>query len=1108
MTPGNHPVAALVDALRVIAVDPPADLAAVVERDGIASAVDAVVTDDDAQVVLIVDQLEELFSQASPADAASFMDAVAVAVADRTSKVRFVTTLRADFYDRPLRHGSFGDLLRLGTEVITPMNAAEVDGAITAPAGEVGVSFEEGLPAVIAADLADQSTALPLLQYALTELFERRTGRTLTANAYQKIGGVTRALAQRAESILDDLGADRTVVREVFLRLVTVTEGAADTRRHALVSDLVASIGSGVSPVLDAFSRHRLVTFDRDPVTRSPSVEISHEALITEWTHLRHWIDDARADVASRQRLTESAHEWAEHEHSDEFTLGGVRLGRYEGWLDHPPMRLTETERSFLAASRAQSDDALHTEQRRVRRLRRLVAAVGVGLVLALVGGGLALTQQRRADDESQRAETAAADAEDQAQAATEARVDAELATLISNAAAVGSDDPELALLLALEAQTRAPGNSTDRAVLAALADSTVANRIVSRQPLVDDCTGGTFFTDGGPFGIIEIATVDGQLLTRSPLTGQIRENASPPEPCMVGAADGSFGFAGAVNGSLIVAGPDYGVVVESGPGSFPIDASADRALITSQRGIGLYDFATGARVGPIIDGFYVSDSAFSADGSVIAMGVGLENGRGNDGEFVVLDAATGDRITEVVANQPGSVAFDDDTGDLIVTDRDGVSIINPRTGDEVSRFSTAEITNFLAVGPVPGGRLALVSRRGIEVLDRSTGALLSSVGIPNLVQAFVEPEGLVVTVNDVLQSDVYDLDTNALIDGNVEFDPLAVAAFGHGSAMLANAFADDGAGWVETIDLTSGERSSPELRSSDGEPFPAAVVFPEPGGFWAVSHPGHVLARWENDELVDELFLGSTPDVRNEGYYAGGRRFGEYLAVIGRRPDGTTEVSLAKLGRDGETAERVFTIDSGFTAFDPSNNFGMAHPSADGGVYVIDNLGQLRIHDATGALVDELTTPVTSPVAIALDPNGSRLALSSQAGLVVVYDTESWEVVQVPAPAIASQLTFDGDGSTLVISTWSGEVRIFDVEAGDTPVTVWSGPGTFASEPGWYDAATDTVWVTASGRLLQIPVDPAAWVERACAVLDRDLTEAEWDRYVPGEQALRQVCK
>ena len=146
--------------------------------------------------MIVVDQLEELFSHTSPADANAFMTALADTASDRHSGVKVIATLRADFYDHPLRHTEFGELVRLGTEVITPMNAEELERAITAPAAEVGVSFEPGLVAVIASDMAGQPTALPLMQYALTELFERRSESTVTTAAYRELGGVSAALAR------------------------------------------------------------------------------------------------------------------------------------------------------------------------------------------------------------------------------------------------------------------------------------------------------------------------------------------------------------------------------------------------------------------------------------------------------------------------------------------------------------------------------------------------------------------------------------------------------------------------------------------------------------------------------------------------------------------------------------------------------------------------------------------------------------------------------------------------------------------------------------------------------------------------------------------------
>ena len=50
-------------------------------------------------------------------------------------------------------------------------------------------------------ETSDQPGGLPLLQYALTELFERREGSTLTLGAYRAIGGVSGALAGRAEEL-------------------------------------------------------------------------------------------------------------------------------------------------------------------------------------------------------------------------------------------------------------------------------------------------------------------------------------------------------------------------------------------------------------------------------------------------------------------------------------------------------------------------------------------------------------------------------------------------------------------------------------------------------------------------------------------------------------------------------------------------------------------------------------------------------------------------------------------------------------------------------------------------------------------------------------------
>src|SRR5690606_8423558 len=130
------------------------------------------------------------------------------AVSDIRSRVRVVVTLRADYYDRPLSYPGFGELVRDQMETVLPLPAKGLERAIRGPAERVGVTFEQGLVEQIVSTMSYQTGALPLLQYALTELFDRREGHLLTHEAYQQIGGAVGALATRADDIYRSLTDD------------------------------------------------------------------------------------------------------------------------------------------------------------------------------------------------------------------------------------------------------------------------------------------------------------------------------------------------------------------------------------------------------------------------------------------------------------------------------------------------------------------------------------------------------------------------------------------------------------------------------------------------------------------------------------------------------------------------------------------------------------------------------------------------------------------------------------------------------------------------------------------------------------------------------------
>ncbi len=116
--------------------------------------------------------------------------------------------------------------------------------------------------------------------------------------------------------------------REVFVRLVSVSDETDDTRRRVRRTELE---GLGVDPrtletVIDAFGSFRLLSFDRDPVTRGPTVEVAHEALIREWPRYRHWIDERRDDLRAERRLESAATEWLLGARDPSFLVSGVRL--------------------------------------------------------------------------------------------------------------------------------------------------------------------------------------------------------------------------------------------------------------------------------------------------------------------------------------------------------------------------------------------------------------------------------------------------------------------------------------------------------------------------------------------------------------------------------------------------------------------------------------------------------------------------------------------------------------------------------------------------------------------------------------------------------------
>ncbi|MEV4316750.1 helix-turn-helix domain-containing protein [Actinocrispum sp. NPDC049592] len=356
-------------------------------------------------MVIIVDQFEEVFTLNSDNERSAFIAALC-ASADDPGDALVVLGLRADFYAQALRHPPLVAVAQANQLAVGPMTGAELRMAIVEPARKVGIKVEDGLVELLLREVAPRSGegahdvgVLPLLSHALYATWRQGHGRRMNIADYHEVGGIDGAVAASASAVYDQLsGNERELARRMFLSLVNVAPGAADTRRRVGRAELVIDCGEAVDDLLDRFVAQRLITADMD------TVEISHEALLTAWPRLRAWLEADRTGLIVGRQLAEAASTWR-HENDDPAALyRGTRLAAAQDWVQTATPDLSPLAREFLDASIMHEQDEQRAARRRTRRLRQLVTLLTVLLLLAATSTVLAIRSQQTATQERNQA--------------------------------------------------------------------------------------------------------------------------------------------------------------------------------------------------------------------------------------------------------------------------------------------------------------------------------------------------------------------------------------------------------------------------------------------------------------------------------------------------------------------------------------------------------------------------------------------------------------------------------------------------------------------------------------------------------------------------------
>lgn len=474
--------------------------------------------------VLVIDQFEELFA-GDDADAAHTYLAMMAGLIEDPNPPTVVLTVRADMLDHLLSNERIAGHIEDSLLLVTPLDDHEIREIVSGPAKSVGMTVDPALVASVISGAKGHTASLPLLEYALTDLYDRTAGQTMTLEGLETAGGISGALSRRAEEALNSLdGPSQETARQVFLHLVTISDDGTSFRRRTALDELESI--EGASAVIEAFSLSRMLTVDRGS-SGDRTVEIAHEAILAEWPRIAGWVDEARGAMRRHRQLAEAATEWDANGRPDTLLLSGTRLVRLSDRSDGD-LLLTALEDAYLTSSLRQAESQASAAQ---RRRRTLMAAFGAIALVAVVLAGAALLSRNNARNSADEAEASATAAETKA---------------LAGAAAIATpEDPQLGILLSLQAMltdTSAEPTIEERLTLRSAMD---ADRLVSARQLTPplEYKGSDLASDGRSMAVLssgKLRTVD---------TDSWDDNWVHEDPQL----DGSVGVS--PDGSLVAAG-------------------------------------------------------------------------------------------------------------------------------------------------------------------------------------------------------------------------------------------------------------------------------------------------------------------------------------------------------------------------------------------------------------------------------------------------------------------------------------------------------------------------------------------------------------------------
>ncbi len=1078
--------------------------------------------DTERRLVWVIDQAEELFTLChDDAERSAVIDNLTYAASVPGGRAIVVLAMRADFYARAAAHADLAAHIARSQHLVAPLTPDGIRDAIEEPARAVGLVFEEGLVGTILDDLEGQPGSLPLLQYALLELWKRRRGGMLTLEGYRESGGVMGAIAKRAEAIYAAFTPDeQAIVRRALLRLTQPGEGTEDTRRRASMRELVTRVDEAgeVQAVIGELTDARLLTASADPSTGEGLVDISHEALIRAWPRVREWLDEDRAGQRVLRRITESSAEWVRLARDEGLLFRGVRLAEAVEWREEHEALLNDDERAFLDTSAA-----LQARERaaRERARRRVTVAAGVLAAVFLVLAGLAGLQwlsaeseRRTAEDQRAQAEDArrvadqrAAEADEQRQAAETARAEAEIARAeaLGRALAFQAEETEAtrdrALLLALEASRRSDAPEVRSLLLRAL---TTEPRLVRYAGAIGpavawvDVRGDpprvAWVDVEGTLRVADLSALDRPLLQLVVPGGSGAGVALSPDGATVAASAGQEVATWDVASGRQRWRTRIDQVPIAGRLAFVAGEEPVLAVAGSDGSVHLLDLDTGAYVRQTLAPEVPLEGALALNGFGFTFapdGARLARGE-QDGRVGIWSTLDGTALVGPIDRNPPAPPLVDPphtTVDLAWMPRfDQVGILyNDGIGLMVTE-PTPMTTGPLTAGVLDGLRIAFAGKdggflvgsanRGLRYLSFAALSQLAweSVGMRPFPYAMdvTDAEDLVVAGYPDGRLAVYDMGAHWQL---AERLPIPTPPSGPATLDQAYAIRRDGEAyaWYEQASAfirVADRAGAPITELSVGASFVEAIALGDDGTRLVA-----VEVRGDAPTYDSWLVERRLPD----GEVLLERHLGPWGFDIALSPDGERVLvgdargGLSLQGLEGGEVIWSAPVDADRRAISavelsPDGRTVRAGANVGSGPFGRAVLLTYGVDDPPGTPPGSVTVDTDRIAAVATTPDGERLFLAAN-------DAQSWSdgrllVMRVGEDGTSGSMGPPGDN--IAVLRFDPDGRLLS-----------GGP-----VAGWF------AW----------NVDPAEWERRACAIAARDLTQAEW-RDALGDEPWAPTC-